>query len=76
LCVTYSEPLRIAGLGGSDVPRGAVRDRDQTIVMVTHDPVAAAHADSVLFLADGNIVDRMDGPTAQSVLDRMKSFGD
>ncbi|MEZ5311948.1 MAG: ABC transporter ATP-binding protein [Microthrixaceae bacterium] len=64
---------------GSEVLKflqSAVRDRDQTIVMVTHDPVAAAHADSVLFLADGNIVDRMDGPTAQSVLDRMKSFGD
>ena len=43
--------------------------------MVTHDPVAAAHADSVLFLADGRIVDRIDDPTAQLVLDRMKSFG-
>ncbi len=55
--------------------QSAVRDQGQSIVMVTHDPVAAAHADSVLFLADGRIVDRIDEPTAQLVLDRMKSFG-
>ena len=55
--------------------RSAVHDQHQSIVMVTHDPVAAAHADSVLFLADGRIVDRIDDPTAQLVLDRMKSFG-
>ena len=53
----------------------AVREQGQTVVMVTHDPVAAAHADGVLFLADGRIVDRMEAPTAQRVLDRMKSFG-
>ena len=46
----------------------------QTIVMVTHDPVAAGYADRVLFLADGRIVDEMLDPTAESVLDRMKSF--
>jgi putative ABC transport system ATP-binding protein len=55
--------------------RAAVVDQAQTIVMVTHDPVAAAHADAVLFLADGRIVDQMEAPTAQRVLDRMKSFG-
>ena len=55
--------------------RSAVRDQHQTIVMVTHDPVAASYADSVLFLADGRIVDRMEEPTAQRVLDRLKSFG-
>jgi len=55
--------------------RSAVDVEGQTIVMVTHDPVAAAHADQVLFLADGRIVDRMEDPTAQRVLDRMKSFG-
>jgi putative ABC transport system ATP-binding protein len=55
--------------------QAAVRDQGQTIVMVTHDPVAASYADSVLFLADGRIVDQMDDPTAQRVLDRMKSFG-
>ena len=48
----------------------------QTIVMVTHDPVAAAYADRVVFLADGQIVDEMDEPTADRVLDRIKQFGD
>jgi putative ABC transport system ATP-binding protein len=56
--------------------RRAVRDHGQTIVMVTHDPVAASYADSVVFLADGRIVDAMDSPTPQKVLDRMKAFGD
>ncbi|MEW2403777.1 ABC transporter ATP-binding protein [Streptomyces sp. NPDC046862] len=52
----------------------AVRQMDRTVVMVTHDPVAAAHADEVLFLADGRLVDRMEAPTADKVLDRMKAF--
>ncbi|MEU7059092.1 ABC transporter ATP-binding protein [Streptomyces sp. NPDC046197] len=52
----------------------AVRRMDRTVVMVTHDPVAAAHADEVLFLADGRLVDRMESPTADRVLDRMKAF--
>ncbi|MGC0333672.1 putative ABC transport system ATP-binding protein [Streptomyces sp. SAI-170] len=52
----------------------AVRETDRTVVMVTHDPVAAAHADEVLFLADGRLVDRMQDPTADKVLDRMKAF--
>jgi putative ABC transport system ATP-binding protein len=56
--------------------RKAVDDLAQTIVMVTHDPVAAAYAHRVVFLADGKIVDEMHDPTAQRVLDRMKSFGD
>ena len=56
--------------------RQAVDDLGQTIITVTHDPVAAAHADEVLFLADGRIVDRMIDPTAERVLDRMKAFGD
>ena len=43
--------------------------------MVTHDPVAAGHADAALFLADGRIVDLMDAPTAERVLERMKAFG-
>jgi putative ABC transport system ATP-binding protein len=54
----------------------AVRDMGQTIVMVTHDPVAAAYADGALFLADGRIVDQMANPTAERVLDRLKRFGD
>ncbi|MFC7307853.1 ABC transporter ATP-binding protein [Streptomyces monticola] len=52
----------------------AVRQMDRTVVMVTHDPVAAAHADEVVFLADGRLVDRMPAPTADRVLDRMKAF--
>lgn len=55
--------------------RRAVRELGQTIVMVTHDPVAAAYADRVIFLADGRIVDELHGPTPESVLDRMKSLG-
>jgi putative ABC transport system ATP-binding protein len=54
--------------------RNAVREEGQTIVMVTHDPHAAAYADHVLFLADGRIVDEMAEPTADRVLDRMKAF--
>ncbi|WP_328498134.1 ABC transporter ATP-binding protein [Streptomyces sp. NBC_00414] len=52
----------------------AVRQMDRTVVMVTHDPVAAAHADEVVFLADGRLVDRMESPTADRVLDRLKAF--
>jgi putative ABC transport system ATP-binding protein len=55
--------------------RDAVKQMGQTVVMVTHDPVAASYADHVLFLADGKIVDRMDEPTADRVLDRIKQFG-
>ena len=56
--------------------RHAVDDLGQTIVMVTHDPSAAAYADRVVFLADGHIVDEMFEPTAATVLDKMKSLGD
>jgi putative ABC transport system ATP-binding protein len=56
--------------------RRAVDELGQTIVMVTHDPVAAAYADAVLFLADGRIVDRIEEPTAQRVLDRIKALGE
>jgi putative ABC transport system ATP-binding protein len=55
--------------------RRAVDTMGQTIVMVTHDPVAAAYADAVVFLADGRIVDFMDAPTPDRVLERMKAFG-
>jgi putative ABC transport system ATP-binding protein len=55
--------------------RNAVDGWGQTVVMVTHDPVAAAHADVVLFLVDGRIVDELAAPTAGSVLDRLKSLG-
>ena len=59
-----------------DFMRRAVGDLGQTIVMVTHDPVAASYAHRVVFLADGRIVDDMADPTADRVLDRMKQFGD
>ncbi|MEU8438577.1 ABC transporter ATP-binding protein [Streptomyces sp. NPDC029216] len=54
--------------------RQSVDELAQTIVMVTHDPVAASYADRVIFLADGRIVDEMYAPTADQVLDRMKDF--
>ena len=46
----------------------------QTIVLVTHDPVAAAHADRVLFLADGRMAGTLDSPTVGTVLDRLKAL--
>ncbi|GAA4130552.1 hypothetical protein GCM10022285_19270 [Streptomyces tunisiensis] len=63
-----------AGLEVLGFLREAVDRLGQTVVMVTHDPGAAAHADLVLFLADGRIVDEMHRPTAESVLERMKRF--
>ncbi|TIC88308.1 ABC transporter ATP-binding protein [Nocardioides sp. GY 10113] len=54
--------------------RRAVDETGQTIVMVTHDPHAASYANEVLFLEDGQIVDSMEAPTADRVLDRMKRF--
>ncbi|MEV0964633.1 MULTISPECIES: ABC transporter ATP-binding protein [unclassified Streptomyces] len=54
--------------------RNSVRELGQTVVMVTHDPVAASYADRVVFLADGRIVDEIAAPTADGVLDRMKEF--
>jgi putative ABC transport system ATP-binding protein len=54
--------------------RRAVDELGQTIVMVTHDPIAASHADTALFLADGRIVDRLDAPTPPAVLDRIKTL--
>ncbi|MFB9737224.1 ABC transporter ATP-binding protein [Streptomyces thermocoprophilus] len=63
-----------AGLEVLGFLRSAVDDLGQTVVMVTHDPVAAACSDLVLFLADGRIVDEMPHPTAEAVLERMKRF--
>jgi putative ABC transport system ATP-binding protein len=56
--------------------RSAVDVMGQTIVMVTHDPLAASYADRIVFLADGQIVDEMVQPTAERVLERLKLFGD
>ncbi|HEU4900804.1 MAG TPA: ABC transporter ATP-binding protein [Actinomycetota bacterium] len=55
--------------------RRSVEELGQTIVMVTHDPVAAGQADEVVFLADGRVVDHMAAPTPQRVLDRLKALG-
>ncbi|WP_415645307.1 ABC transporter ATP-binding protein [Stackebrandtia soli] len=54
--------------------RESVDKFGQTIVMVTHDPMAASYADRVLFLADGQVVDEMFDPTADRVLDELKRF--
>ncbi|WP_326779624.1 ABC transporter ATP-binding protein [Streptomyces longwoodensis] len=63
-----------AGLEVLGFLRQAVDELGQTVVMVTHDPGAAAHSDLVLFLADGRIVDEMERPTAEAVLERLKRF--
>ena len=55
--------------------RRAVDDLGQTIVMVTHDPVAASFSDRIVFLGDGRVVDEMEQPTAERVLDRLRQFG-
>jgi putative ABC transport system ATP-binding protein len=74
------EPMgNLDSRSGADVLqflRSAVSDLGQTIVMVTHDPVAASYADRIIFLADGKVVDEMLEPTAERVLDRMKRFGE
>jgi putative ABC transport system ATP-binding protein len=54
--------------------RSAARELEQTIVMVTHDPIAASYAGRAVFLADGRIVDEFSQPTVDSILDRIKSL--
>ncbi|MFF4605822.1 ABC transporter ATP-binding protein [Streptomyces sp. NPDC001339] len=54
--------------------RDSVRELGQTVVMVTHDPMAASYADRVLFLADGRVTDDLPAPTPETVLDRMRLF--
>jgi putative ABC transport system ATP-binding protein len=56
--------------------RTAVDELGQTVVMVTHDPVAASYADRVVFLADGRVVDELADPTRDTVLETMKRLGD
>jgi len=56
--------------------RRAVDDFSQTIVMVTHDPIAASYADRIVFLDDGDIVDEMIDPTVDSILEKMKHLGE
>ncbi|AHH99178.1 ABC transporter ATP-binding protein [Kutzneria viridogrisea] len=56
--------------------RAVVDQHRQTVIMVTHDPVAAAHADRVLFLADGQLVGHLDRPTPAEVAARMTHLDD
>ena len=55
----------------AEPPRREGTESGQTVVMVTHDPVAAAYTDRVLFLADGAVVDEVREPDRETVLDRM-----
>ncbi len=54
----------------------AVTDFGQTIVMVSHDPIAASYANRIVFLVDGRIIDEMRDPTPDAVLDKMRQLGD
>lgn len=56
--------------------RDIVTELGQTVLMVTHDPVAASYAQSVLFLADGRLVERLESPTAEAVAERMARLGE
>ena len=53
----------------------SVTDLGQSIVMVTHDPHGASYANRVVFLADGNVVDELEQPTTDSVLERVRTLG-
>jgi putative ABC transport system ATP-binding protein len=64
-----------AGAGVLEFLRRCVRDLGQTVVMVTHDPNAAAHADRVVLLADGRLVGELAAPTADRVLDALRHLG-
>jgi putative ABC transport system ATP-binding protein len=55
--------------------RKAVDELSQTIVIVTHDPIAASYADRVVFLADGAIVDELREANTDTIIDKMKSLG-
>jgi putative ABC transport system ATP-binding protein len=58
-----------------DFMRSAVKEFGQTIVMVTHDPIAASYADRIVFLEDGRIAGEMQDPTPETIIDRMKQLG-
>jgi putative ABC transport system ATP-binding protein len=55
--------------------RESVQAAEQTVVMVTHDPLAASYADRVVFLADGQLIDRLERPTVDTVAERMLRLG-
>jgi putative ABC transport system ATP-binding protein len=58
-----------------DLLRSSVRETGQTVVMVTHDPAAAAYADRVVLLADGRLAGEIDRPTADTVLAALRGLG-
>ena len=64
-----------AGAEVLHIMQDSVRELGQTVVMVTHDPVAAGYADRAIFLMDGQVVSEMYDPTAELVLDEMKTIG-
>jgi putative ABC transport system ATP-binding protein len=64
-----------AGAEVLDLLRSSVRETGQTVVMVTHDPVAASYADRVVLLADGRLAGEVHQPTADSVLDALRGLG-
>jgi len=59
-----------------DLLRRCVTEFGQTVVMVTHDPVAAAYSHQVVFLADGRIAGTLGQPTRETVLERMRALGE
>ncbi|MFD1049401.1 ABC transporter ATP-binding protein, partial [Kibdelosporangium lantanae] len=59
-----------------DLLRAIVTDMGQTVLMVTHDPVAASYADSVVFLADGQLAGAMQRPTPELIAERMTHLGE
>jgi putative ABC transport system ATP-binding protein len=59
-----------------DFMRRTVDELGQTIVMVTHDPIAASYSDRIIFLDDGDIVDELAEPTVDSILEQMKHLGE
>lgn len=56
--------------------RASTREMDQTIIMVTHDPVAASYADEVLLMKDGQLVGRLAEPTVATVTDALASLAE
>jgi putative ABC transport system ATP-binding protein len=56
--------------------RRCVGEFGQTVVMVTHDPVAASYSERVVFLADGRAAGALDDPAPEAVLDRMRALGE
>jgi putative ABC transport system ATP-binding protein len=64
-----------AGAEVLDLLRSSVRETGQTVVMVTHDPVAAAYADRVVLLADGRLAGEVHQPTSDSIIDALRGLG-